>query len=590
VASAFDTQQFPDSPAKLLLRRFVDLFAFLSFWLQASTAWISPDFPHSASLGWTPLGRGSDGRFGSRRFRAKLTPTPFGTHRAFTHALPPSRPPFCLFHRSALFLPAAAQVKEETSRRRQKGKKMKLVEVNKRTKEAVDFLVAALESGHSEVLTAYLGAMAKFHSYSFGNIMLIARQKPDATNVAGLRTWNSLGRFVKRGEKGIFILAPMIGKKRKEEVATAETDCKSGGDARLYGFRAVYVFDITQTEGKDLPTLTEVNGDVSGYRERLFEFVESQSVELSFSERIAPAKGLSHGGKITLLSGMQPAEEFSTLVHEIAHEMLHRGERRTMTTKQVRETEAEAVAFVVCQSLGLQNGSASQDYIQLWHGDANLLRESLEAVQQAATAILGALSPEDARSKPGTTGASRLLDASVRSTLKMSNRYEAWITDVQQALSSINMSMDDWQSRWPFDFQAEFKAETKADDAAIKANRFWWHEQNKSLKQDCRLTQDCWLPRGHQDPCQPVNSDSRLAPSYQRGDYVKVEFPDETTGVGEWMWVRVTGCDEQKKLVFGVLDNEPLNNYEGKVALGSELAISYSQIREHRKPTEFTRQ
>src|SRR6202789_3991027 len=90
---------------------------------------------------------------------------------------------------------------------------MKLEEVNTRTKEAVDFLVAALESGHSEVLTAYLGAMAKFHSYTFGNIMLIARQKPDATNVAGLRTWNSLGRFVKRGEKGIFILAPMVGRR-----------------------------------------------------------------------------------------------------------------------------------------------------------------------------------------------------------------------------------------------------------------------------------------------------------------------------------------------------------------------------------------
>jgi hypothetical protein len=102
---------------------------------------------------------------------------------------------------------------------------------------------------------------------------------------------------------------------------------------------------------------------VSGYRERLFKFVESQSVELSFSERIAPAKGLSHGGKITLLAGMQPAEEFSTLVHEIAHEMLHRGDRRTLTTKQVRETEAEAVAFVVCQSVGLQNGTSSQDYV-----------------------------------------------------------------------------------------------------------------------------------------------------------------------------------------------------------------------------------
>src|SRR3954463_15056298 len=139
---------------------------------------------------------------------------------------------------------------------------MKLEEVNQRTKEAVDFLVAALESGHSEVLTAYLSAMAKFHTYSFGNILLIARQKPEATNVAGIRTWNSLGRFVKRGEKGIFILAPMVGKKRNEN-ATSEDADKKDGQPRLYGFRGVYVFDITQTEGKELATLTEVSGDVS---------------------------------------------------------------------------------------------------------------------------------------------------------------------------------------------------------------------------------------------------------------------------------------------------------------------------------------
>jgi len=104
-------------------------------------------------------------------------------------------------------------------------------------------------------------------------------------------------------------------------------------ESKLFGFRGVYVFDITQTEGKEVPALTQVQGDVSGYRERLFKFVDAQGVELNYSERIGPAKGLSHGGKITLLLGMQPAEEFSTLVHEIAHEMLHRGDRRTLTTK-----------------------------------------------------------------------------------------------------------------------------------------------------------------------------------------------------------------------------------------------------------------
>jgi len=207
----------------------------------------------------------------------------------------------------------------------EKEKTMKSEEIKNKTNEAVSYLVAALESGQSDVLTQYLNAMARFHNYSFGNIMLIALQKPHATNVAGIRTWNSLGRFVKKGEKGIMILAPMVGRKmqRTEEIAT-QFESQNAADDRetepqLYGFRAVYVFDVTQTEGKDLPVLTEVQGDVSGYRERLVKFVESQKVALNYSERIAPAKGLSYGGRITLLSGMQPAEEFSTLAHEIAH-------------------------------------------------------------------------------------------------------------------------------------------------------------------------------------------------------------------------------------------------------------------------------
>jgi hypothetical protein len=77
---------------------------------------------------------------------------------------------------------------------------------------------------------------------------------------------------------------------------------------------------------------------------------------------------------------------------------------------------------------------------------------------------------------------------------------------------------------------------------------------------------------------------------YEHGDYVKVEFPDETIGIGEWMWLRVERCDDERQLVFGRLDNEPLNDHEGKIELGSELAVSYSQIREHKKPTEFTKQ
>lgn len=120
---------------------------------------------------------------------------------------------------------------------------MKLEEIKNKTQEASDYLVQSLEAGHSEVLTEYLGAMAKFHTYSFGNIMLIARQSPSATNVAGVRTWNSLGRFVRRGEKGILILAPMVGKKTKNLEETTVGGDEKNPQAQLYGFRAVYVFD-----------------------------------------------------------------------------------------------------------------------------------------------------------------------------------------------------------------------------------------------------------------------------------------------------------------------------------------------------------
>ena len=255
----------------------------------------------------------------------------------------------------------------------------------------VQLLIEQLESGHSEGLTAYLTAMGRFHNYSFGNILEIARQRPDATRVAGLYAWNQLGRRVKKGERGIWILAPMIGTRRKPD-AEAEKDIRPQNQPVLVGFRSAYVFDVAQTEGKDLPEITSgVTGTVGEYRERLLDFTNSQGIEIEFKESIAPALGMSYGGKIALLPGQGGAEEFSTLVHELAHEMLHKAQRRTVTTKTVRETEAEAIAFVVGTAIGLRNGRASADYIHLYHGNAALLAESLEVIQRTAAVILSAL-------------------------------------------------------------------------------------------------------------------------------------------------------------------------------------------------------
>ena len=262
---------------------------------------------------------------------------------------------------------------------------MKSEQIREITDKATEQLVAALNAGRSEALTGYLKAIGRFHRYSLYNVMLIASQKPNASHVAGFRTWNQLGRFVKKGEKGIMILAPIVRRR---------TDVEEKGEEpsrTIAGFRAAYIFDISQTDGKELPHIGVVEGEPREYSDRLRQFANAQGIVIEYSEEIAPARGTSYGGRIALLPGQSAAEEFSTLAHEVAHELLHRGDRRASTTKQVRETEAEATAFVVCQAVGLETGSAASDYIQLWNGDVQVLTESLGYIRQAASQMLEAL-------------------------------------------------------------------------------------------------------------------------------------------------------------------------------------------------------
>ena len=262
---------------------------------------------------------------------------------------------------------------------------MKSEQINEITEKATEQLIAALNAGHSEVLAGYLKAIGRFHRYSLHNVLLIASQKPNASYVAGFRTWNQLGRFVKKGEKGIVILAPIVRRKPETEMDPEETP------ASVAGFRPAYVFDVSQTDGQELPHIGIVQGDPRGLGERLRSFAEAKGISVEYSPDIAPARGTSSGGRITLLPGQSPAEEFSTLAHELAHELLHRGDRRGSTSRRIRETEAEATAFVVCHAIGLETGSAACDYIQLWNGDAQVLTESLGHVRQAASQMLTAL-------------------------------------------------------------------------------------------------------------------------------------------------------------------------------------------------------
>jgi hypothetical protein len=256
----------------------------------------------------------------------------------------------------------------------------------------IKLLIEQLEAGKSDALTNYLTAMSRFHNYSFGNVLEIARQMPTATRVAGFWAWKNFGRSVNAGAKGIRILAPMVGVRRKKD-KEAEKDITRQNERVLLGFRNAYVFDISQTNGVDLPAMHEVSGDPGESFERLGKFLKTQGIRLVYSDELQGALGKSYGGRIAILRGQSKAEEFSTLVHEAAHEMMHKAERRTATTKTVRELEAESVAFVVGKAIGLITGTASADYIQLYQGNASLLAESLEVIQQTANVILAALEP-----------------------------------------------------------------------------------------------------------------------------------------------------------------------------------------------------
>ena len=173
-----------------------------------------------------------------------------------------------------------------------------------------------------------------------------------------------------------------------------------------------------------------------------------------------------------------------------------------------------------------------------------------------------------------TENAPAVTRLSVLQWRRMASEHEIWLDRVRDALRSINMSMDDWQPVWPFDFIREYEKGTDPDVAAMKANRFWWYRQNNSRGCECDKVPGCWLPREHHGECQP---------EYQAGDHIKVEFEGEGGMPGEWMWLIVRSQDDTKRIVYGILDNEPINDYPGKLAPGSELAVSYDRIRAYRE-------
>ena len=230
----------------------------------------------------------------------------------------------------------------------------------------------------SEEIQRYLNFIAKFHNYSPSNIFLIMLTRPDASMVAGFQAWKKIGRYVKKGEHGIPIFAPMIHK---------EDPDRDDSPKVLSGFRVVYVFDVSQTDGEPLPPVPdwkspEKNAELN---ERLIRFAESRGISVTFKELPGETQGVSKGGAIEI----SPNAGTKTLIHEIAHEFMHQS-KNFIESRERKEIEAEAVAYIVASYFGI-NRLRCSNYLALFGAEKHELLLSLQRIQMTVTVLINGI-------------------------------------------------------------------------------------------------------------------------------------------------------------------------------------------------------
>lgn len=270
----------------------------------------------------------------------------------------------------------------------------KAAELNAGIRSTIEQLANETDAARqSELFRNYLKTSAAFWDYSWHNQMLIWRQKPDASFVGGFNTWLKCGRFVRKGERGIAILAPMFFKDKRQMPDGTEAESK-----RIW-FKVVYVFDISQTDGTPLPELPTKSVGERGedMLSRLLRFAESRGIAVRFVEKcnLNGAAGTSKGTEIEIrTSETDVTTQAATLAHEIAHSLLHwTADGKKITTrdgreigKQQRELEAEATAYVVCNYFGIQ--SPSDFYLATYEVNAAMLLEAVETIAATVKTIL----------------------------------------------------------------------------------------------------------------------------------------------------------------------------------------------------------
>ena len=281
-----------------------------------------------------------------------------------------------------------------------------------KVKEITDKLEAGLkELFESEKYKSYLSTMSKFHNYSFNNTLLIAMQKPEATLVAGYQAWQkNFERHVNKGEKAIRILAPAPYKIKEErdklDPVTGELMFDENGipqkeevEITIPAFRAVSVFDVSQTDGKPIPELevNELLSTVEGYEDFVQALMNISSVPIAFENIPGDSKGYFNTAekRIAVQENMSESQTLKTMVHEVAHSMLHDKEvNQSMEIpekdRNTKEVEAESVAFTVCQHFGIDTSDYSFGYIAGWSSGRNMkeLKSSLDTIRKTASELI----------------------------------------------------------------------------------------------------------------------------------------------------------------------------------------------------------
>lgn len=238
----------------------------------------------------------------------------------------------------------------------------------------------------------YLDAVSKFHDYSINNVMLIVMQRPDATYVAGFNAWrDKFNRNVRKGEKAIKILAPVP---KKIKVMDVDKDGnESEQEVKIMRYRAVNVFDISQTDGDEFPEICKrLDGHVTDYDATIHKLIAYAKPTVRFDDLKGRANGMyvKELNEIVVQEGMSEAMTAKTLVHEIAHSILHSGEG--IIPRTVKEMQAETVAYLVCGALGIDTQEYSFEYVASWaKGDINELSAQMEICRRTADQIVGAL-------------------------------------------------------------------------------------------------------------------------------------------------------------------------------------------------------